>query len=160
MNRQLLVGMLLGTLFGVLISLGQPNQGMACIGFPGVLAAELSGYILFADLHPGWQIVTASVNGFFYALVGVAISWFVFVRRKSDKPRLPPIPECSICGFLWPRPDGPDCPQCEAKGAFRTWVGRCLPDYHCKCGYDLTGNESGVCSECGTAVKEGADRPK
>jgi hypothetical protein len=39
------------------------------------------------------------------------------------------------------------------RGAMRRWRrrrrGLCL-----KCGYDLTGNESGVCSECGTGISE------
>lgn len=31
--------------------------------------------------------------------------------------------------------------------------------HHCrKCDYDLTGNESGVCPECGTRVKQGLSR--
>jgi len=30
---------------------------------------------------------------------------------------------------------------------------RCIPPGHCrKCGYDLTGNVSGICPECGTVV--------
>ena len=38
--------------------------------------------------------------------------------------------------------------------AFCWWYDRrCYPPGHCqKCGYDLTGNESGVCSECGTTI--------
>ena len=34
------------------------------------------------------------------------------------------------------------------------WPERRHPPGHCrKCGYDLTGNVTGVCSECGTKVK-------
>ena len=29
-----------------------------------------------------------------------------------------------------------------------------------KCGYDLTGNESGVCPECGTAIDPPAGEPE
>jgi hypothetical protein len=33
---------------------------------------------------------------------------------------------------------------------------RCIPSGHCrKCGYDLTGNVSGVCPECGEKVEAG-----
>ena len=40
----------------------------------------------------------------------------------------------------------------EAKERARQ--GRCL-----KCGYDLTGNISGVCPECGTAVEQPEPKP-
>jgi hypothetical protein len=37
---------------------------------------------------------------------------------------------------------------------------RSIPPGHCqKCGYDLTGNESGRCPECGTAIQQIASRP-
>ena len=37
--------------------------------------------------------------------------------------------------------------------------GPCYPEGHCQtCGYDLTGNVSGRCSECGTDVKHQADQ--
>jgi hypothetical protein len=37
---------------------------------------------------------------------------------------------------------------------------RRMPPGHCqKCGYDLTGNVSGVCPECGTAVKSEGETP-
>lgn len=37
------------------------------------------------------------------------------------------------------------------------WRDRSFPSGHCeKCGYDLTGNVSGVCSECGTEIESGA----
>jgi hypothetical protein len=43
--------------------------------------------------------------------------------------------------------------------AFGWWSGRRFPSGHCPtCGYDLTGNVSGVCPECGTAVDRKADR--
>ena len=32
------------------------------------------------------------------------------------------------------------------------WERRRSPAGFCKCGYDLTGNTSGVCPECGTAI--------
>ena len=36
------------------------------------------------------------------------------------------------------------------------WRDRRFPPGHCpRCGYDLTGNVTGVCSECGTAVPPG-----
>lgn len=43
--------------------------------------------------------------------------------------------------------------------AFPTYIlwrrDRRYPEGHCQgCGYDLTGNESGVCSECGTKVEQ------
>jgi hypothetical protein len=35
---------------------------------------------------------------------------------------------------------------------------RRIPPDHCQqCSYDLTGNEGGICPECGTAISEGAD---
>ena len=35
------------------------------------------------------------------------------------------------------------------------------PDYgHCPCGYDLTGNVSGTCPECGLAATSGDDRAR
>ncbi len=35
---------------------------------------------------------------------------------------------------------------------------RRYPPGHCrKCGYDLTGNVSGICPECGTAIRAGGD---
>ena len=41
----------------------------------------------------------------------------------------------------------------EIRGAIRNWwrrrAGRCL-----HCGYDLTGNVSGICPECGTPVQK------
>ncbi len=46
---------------------------------------------------------------------------------------------------------------CAATGlvCWLNWRGRPSPPGHCKsCGYDLTGNVSGVCSECGVAVPE------
>ncbi len=37
----------------------------------------------------------------------------------------------------------------------------CKEAWECKvCDYNLTGNQSGVCPECGTAVKPGLERPK
>jgi len=34
------------------------------------------------------------------------------------------------------------------------WLDRRIPTGHCqKCGYNLTGNVSGVCPECGTPIK-------
>jgi hypothetical protein len=40
-----------------------------------------------------------------------------------------------------------------AFSAFLFWRDRCFPEGHCQmCGYDLTGNVSGRCPECGTAV--------
>ena len=40
-------------------------------------------------------------------------------------------------------------------GHFRRWrLQRSLPPFHCaSCGYDLTANASGICPECGTALK-------
>ena len=68
-------------------------------------------------------------------------------------------------GFLWPAPfvplglGGADRIPCwflllvaAIPTVFLFWRDRRrYPPGHCqKCGYDLTGNESGVCSECGT----------
>ena len=44
-------------------------------------------------------------------------------------------------------------------GTFYTWRTlhpnpRTLPGHCSKCGYDLTGNESGVCPECGSVTKQ------
>jgi len=44
--------------------------------------------------------------------------------------------------------------------AFLFWRDRRIPSGHCRqCGYDLTGNVAGVCSECGAAVPERASVP-
>lgn len=51
------------------------------------------------------------------------------------------------------------------------WLGRCVRRWcsarlarsvgHCRmCGYDLTGNVSGVCPECGTPATPGGSRPR
>jgi hypothetical protein len=37
-------------------------------------------------------------------------------------------------------------------GAFIQVGGRAAPPGHCPCGYDLRGNESGTCPECGCEV--------
>jgi hypothetical protein len=38
---------------------------------------------------------------------------------------------------------------------FRERPPKILPDYECRrCGYNLTGNASGICSECGTPIPE------
>jgi len=43
--------------------------------------------------------------------------------------------------------------------AFLFWRDRRIPQGHCKkCRYDLTGNTTGVCPECGTKIDEPAER--
>ena len=162
MRKPLILGSLLGMIFGVLISIGRPDTSMLCIGFPGVAAAVLCGMLEFHVGQPGWQIVVACVNGSFYAGIGALAGWVVARRREKERWKPPPMPECSICGYRWPRPDNMSCPKCGAQNAFRNWIGRCLPTYRCECGYDLTGNLSGVCPECGTAVdiSRHADKPR
>ncbi len=50
---------------------------------------------------------------------------------------------------------------CVVPTAYLWWRrGRRIPPGHCrKCGYNLTGNVSGRCPECGSAVAAGALRP-
>ena len=38
-------------------------------------------------------------------------------------------------------------------------VSGCLPPGHCPCGYDLHGNESGTCPECGQTFEPKGDAP-
>ena len=152
MRKPLILGCLLGMIFGVLISIGQPDKGVYCIGFPGVAAAVLCGKLSISSTQPGCQMVVAGVNGSFYSGIGALAGWVVARRREKERWKPPPIPECRICEYRWPRPEKTSCPKCGAQNAFRNWIGRCLPIYRCECGYDFTGNISGTCPECGTAI--------
>ena len=129
MRKPLILGCLLGMIFGVLISIGQPDKGVYCIGFPGVAAAVLCGKLSISSTQPGCQMVVAGVNGSFYSGIGALAGWVVARRREKTS-----------------------CPKCGVQNAFRNWIGRCLPIYRCECGYDFTGNISGTCPECGTAI--------
>ena len=85
---------------------------------------------------------------------GTATGGGMFSLSKRERSIPHRMPECVICGFVWVTPTGPSCPKCGAKKAFASWVGRVQVPVPCTdCGYDLTGNESGVCPECGTRIE-------
>lgn len=74
------------------------------------------------------------------ALLGVVLL-IAFVHHRGERPFPPGC--CRMCGtrFLSERPD--NCPRCG-------WLRRrCVV-----CRYDLTGNISGACPECGETIRE------
>ena len=145
MHRSLVIGFIVGALFGVAVSFSYGG-----VGFPGMFAAVLAGRLLSGGPFPGWWLISASVNAVFYGGIGMFAGWFAARQRSRDQTGLPSMPECGVCGYKWPRPNHPACPKCRANNAFKQWLGRTLPEYRCdNCGYVLTDNMSGVCPECG-----------
>ena len=74
-------------------------------------------------------------------LSAVAVFTFLYMiwrHYRVDRPFPPGC--CTGCGWRFEEGDGHDCPRCGRTRRCRV------------CGYDLTGNRSGVCPECGSAV--------
>lgn len=72
------------------------------------------------------------------------LHWCLSIKKPMHS-KCDDIPSCGICGFRWAVPTRACCPQCGAS-VFNPVEGR----YFCEqCGYDLTGNISQRCPECG-----------
>lgn len=140
-----MVGIILGAFVGVVVTTPPFLFGP---GFPGAIVASSMGLLSLKGSNPYCVWVAAPVNAVVYGVLGGLASLLIGHRRR----KVPSIPECVACGFKWPRPDRVECPQCHVQ-SFGQWCGVTLPTFRCeKCRYDLTGNISGVCPECGTPI--------
>jgi hypothetical protein len=103
-----------------------------------ILVFTVGNLIVF---HVSCSAVSSTPYGISIAFV-LAIVWAGMLvshkKRNRDDPHT-----CDHCGWRL-RPKG--ARQCRICGAYQR-------RYCDTCGYDLTGNVSGVCPECGTAVQ-------
>jgi len=90
--------------------------------------------IIFSPDNPWLIVATLAVLG-----VG-AMLWVHFgARRRREFDQQSTLIYCPRCRFLTATPSG-FCPRC----------GETIPSQRCrKCGYDLRGDTTGACSECG-----------
>ena len=145
-SKSSLTGLALGGFFGTLTV-------STCFGVPGFFIGFVTRFSQSDGPAPGELLVRCLGNGVCYRILGAMIGAGCSARRVEAQENEPAIPKCCICGYLWVSPDTPTCPQCEAR-SFAMWSGD-LPKFICpKCSYDLTGNVSQVCPECGTPVGE------
>ncbi len=106
----------------------QPNVKTNRIRFPGFLYMDSRGRELHKGSRPGYPPTFACKRAQGYVRVAFWITSLLFAAYPTL---------AFICGPL---------------RRWRRWRRR--PTGSCvKCGYDLTGNESGVCPECGTEVE-------
>lgn len=147
--RFFMMGSAVGPVLSCLIAMGYV---FPCCAVPSTVISFVIG--LFA-LHPndgvhdvGFHVVNILSCG----VVGVLIAKGLRSRqRMQQETRIHGISECPICGHRRVTPESARCPEC---GHFRAFAhnffdrpaGHVLCD---GCGYDLTGNVSGVCPECG-----------
>ena len=154
MKRELAIGFALGATAGGVFSL-LVIRGAASwyLGLPGLIVAIGSGLVESGGVRPGGPAVYTAVNVLFYATIGLSVGWVIGRAGQKDQPPRPVAPECPICGLKWVTPTSAECPQCGYGKSFASWSGIGRTPLQCfKCEYDLTGNESGVCPECGEPV--------
>ena len=144
-----MIGLTAGLIAGALCSATWQSNVLA---FPGIIAAILLGFLMSSgDMRPGGMLVLYSGNLAFYGLLGMLVSvlagWTAGANVRDD----PVVPECCICGLRWPKPTSARCPKCGNE-SFRMYAGRKTVTSCPNCQYDLTGNMTGVCTECGHAI--------
>ena len=153
MKREQVTGFVLGGIAGVGYSLLILQQGaFGCLGLPGSIVRTALGFLQTALYHgPVGRMAYVAANAIFYAAIGSGVGSFSRRAREKDRPPRPVAPECAICGLK--RVTSPKCPRFGYARSFARWIGAVRPALRCdKCKYDLTGNESGVCPECGEPI--------
>ena len=86
---------------------------------PGASVARRAGYLAVIFWFAPWLLL--------------GLPWVPRKRNEYRKRH----GVCADCGHRFSDPSESHCPACAA------------PRIRCPCGYDLTGNESGTCPECG-----------
>lgn len=139
-----------GGLFGGISTiLGWLNLVPLWLSYPGeLLATPAAGAV---DIYAFYAISVVG-NVIFYGALSFGVGTGVgkLTRRDEQGVALAAVPECPICGHRWAAPTSPECPNCGHPRAFAGQIQRTM---RCKkCRYDLTGNITGVCPECGEPV--------
>jgi hypothetical protein len=129
---------------------------IVCVFLAAVWITTFFGYVAFGNkgttvvfgcgvlvVWTGFQM--APESGWVTSGTGFCTAWLPEYETLGNQPGaagyvmplwMPLVPLGVLTAWLW-------------------WRDRPLPAGHCqKCGYDLTGDVSGVCPECGTEVKK------
>lgn len=105
--------------------------------------------------QPYWPmlLVVAGANAAFYSVMGATVAAVgARLLQKRRRPE-PDVAECPICGYRCVAPTRSACPKCANETSFSSWVGKTKGSTLCRrCRYDLTGNRSGICPECGEPI--------
>ncbi len=119
-----------------------------------VILALLLVWLFFAifyelysrSLDPGHPIVQFLDSSRWMPLILAAYHVVGLVRPKRR--------ECTMCAGTGRRDPGPIAVQMVMTEEQEADTGKCR-----RCEYDLRGNVSGICPECGTPIKPSADGP-
>jgi hypothetical protein len=117
----------------------QRNQGPATITDDGV-------YTVLR--RPHWPMPAALVAAAFFFLVGMIVSTVIIALVLSEQPGRPLLVLIIALEFL--------LPYLGARGVYKSlrWKDEKVPGRWCQqCQYNLAGNESGICPECGRPVE-------
>jgi len=91
-----------GCIFGLLLT-GMMSSGSGIyIGFPGKITAILTGTLQSGGWEAGGRWIAAVANGIFYGGIGFVIAWYIVHYRDKNNLTKSSIPQCSVCGFLYP----------------------------------------------------------
>ena len=140
------VAVLGGGVFGLACTIFAFITGVEWPAYPGLWLPKFVG----EDVY-GFVVWLAVGNVISYSLLfwigGFIWTRFIFWREDVAKENTP---ECPVCGHKWAVPTRSQCPKCNQALAF---AGQVRGSKRCRhCTYDLTGNVSGVCPECGEQV--------
>lgn len=142
-----LFGFFIGFILGVLalvdivpVIVALPMECLAPVWWP-----------FFSKDDPLALILGCTINALGYAIVGTLAGHLCGRNRWQTSGIEHQVPDCPICGFKNPSVDSSTCPQCGRANAFSVFdAGHRFRCGQCK--YELTGNMSGVCPECGEVI--------
>lgn len=140
--------------FGQILSEKQVPTNRAVILFLDIDNGASSAQACFVSTRTNDARVFPFNNNYKKSLTsshGLAAQAFTFDVGGPSRQRWTQV---QVCGSWW-------IPTLLL-GAFSTWrlarwLRRKSSEHHCRCGYDLTGNQSGICPECGCEARWSED---
>ncbi len=124
------------------------NAGLAAIGvFALWMPFGMLTEVLFPDKAGDWAYIARQLSGLLILVSLVVVALVIWTRGIAST-----CPRCGKAVFRrrdFRNPFALRCLNCKAP-LYPPSKGACDCLF---CGHDLTGNESGACPECGTAIK-------
>ena len=154
LSHRKITGSALGVMFGVTCTF--IPRVAAVMGFPGFVVAMLIEPFGYLDQSKVFYPAFLIGNGLVYGLIGLLIGTIVERAAYRTTRNVHAVPECPVCGYPTLCYAFDSCTQCGHRFALEFRLRVASYQYNCaRCGYDLRGNTTGLCPECGNPISSG-----